>query len=128
MKSIFSLFLCLLYVNSYAGNTSTWSCQNTWAEISCHAEHCQFETEHFTPFRIHIENQKNISICAYSGCWSGEVSQQQYSALNSYTTQQLQWNGIQQTSEKFIVNIDTQNKIGVLLGYGYALPLKCHTD
>jgi len=58
MKSIFSLFLCLLYVNSYAGNTSTWSCQNTWAEISCHAEHCQFETEHFTPFRIHIENQK----------------------------------------------------------------------
>ena len=40
----------------------------------------------------------------------------------------MEWNGIQQTSEKFIVNIDTQNKIGVLLGYGYALPLKCHTD
>ncbi|MDM1754055.1 hypothetical protein HX122_03435 [Acinetobacter towneri] len=128
MKNIFALFLCLLCINTYAENTSTWSCLNPWVEISCHAEHCQFETEYFTPFRINIKNQKDINICAYSGCWSGQVSHQQHSTLSSYTTQQLQWNYNQQTSEKFIVNIDTENKIGVLLGYSYALPLQCQMD
>ncbi len=60
--------------------------------------------------------------------WRGITTTIQRIKQLYYPAITMEWNGIQQTSEKFIVNIDTQNKIGVLLGYGYALPLKCHTD
>ena len=60
--------------------------------------------------------------------WTSVTPATQHFEQLYYPAITMEWNGIQQTSEKFIVNIDTQNKIGVLLGYSYALPLQCQMD
>ncbi|OSQ51352.1 hypothetical protein MGEO_07690 [Marivita geojedonensis] len=58
---------------AFAGDADeTWNCRNTEFEISCSDGVCTASPDH-TPMDIRV-NQKDISWCAYSGCWTGLAS------------------------------------------------------
>ncbi len=78
-----------------------------------------------TPFQINIAQDNKISICAYSGCWSGQLNSTKHLHLTSYSTQTLTWNEHTSKAEAFLLGIDTRNHTGFLLGEGFSLPLNC---
>ncbi|MCO8081137.1 MULTISPECIES: hypothetical protein [Acinetobacter] len=109
--------------NLYAAQS--WSCSNTLTEISCTEHQCDIKTESFTPFQINIAQDNKISICAYSGCWSGQTNSTKHLHFTSYSTQTLTWNEHTSKAEAFLLGIDTRNHTGFLLGEGFSLPLNC---
>jgi len=52
-----------------AGEQPSWNCRNMDFEISCSAKGCE-AAEAFTPMDIHLSGDE-ISLCAYTTCWSG---------------------------------------------------------
>lgn len=127
MKNSLLLFtLASLCATSYA--QTSWQCTNKHAEISCDQQNCQVQTESFTPFNIAINKNQKISICTYSGCWSGKVKHTHSKTFDQYFTQQLSWNNGEITDESFSIAIDKTKKIGSLLGSGFIIPLICEAE
>lgn len=125
-NSLLLLTLALLCSAPYA--QTSWQCTNKYAEISCTEQNCQVQTEQFTPFDIHISNNQEINICAYSGCWSGKTKYTQSKTFDHYFTQQLVWNNDEVRDEIFSISIDKTEKVGSLLGSGFILPLICQSE
>ncbi|WP_152598522.1 MULTISPECIES: hypothetical protein [Acinetobacter] len=120
-----ALTLVLLCSSSYA--QTSWQCTNKHAEISCTQQNCQVQTEDFTSFNFLIDSNKEISICAYSGCWRGPVTYTNSKKFDQYFTQQLIWNNGETKDESFSITIDKTTKLGNLLGSGFILPLICES-
>ncbi len=127
MKNSLLLFtLASLCSTSYA--QVSWQCTNKHVEISCNEQSCQVQTESFTPFNIKINNNQKVSICAYSGCWSGKVKHAYSKTFDQYFTLRLTWNNGEISDESFSIAIDKTEQIGSLLGSGFIIPLICEAE
>lgn len=49
-----------------------FSCRNEANEIRCEGGECRVETESFTPVQL-SRTGRGVTLCAYSGCWEGQV-------------------------------------------------------
>ena len=120
---LFSISIVLPYC---ALANDGWSCSNNEMEITCHDEKCNFAGKNaFTPTDLSIV-PGYMSYCAYSGCWRGVpyITSTEKSFYGVGTA--LRWiheNGA--NDETVQIAIDTAKRRGVVLGGGFAMPVKC---
>lgn len=125
IKPIFALALA---VSSTFAMAESWTCRNQSAEISCDDQHCEVNQDGFTPFDISTNGKNELSVCAYSGCWSGKATTFQAKPYLIVTGHQLKWShDAKQTPAQFMLNIDTKSKVGFIQGEGFAMPIQCKT-
>ena len=66
------LTIALLLAAPLPALAQDFDCRNTAAEIRCSAGACEVEKESFTPMQL-SRRGATLELCAYSGCWHGEV-------------------------------------------------------
>jgi hypothetical protein len=69
------IFPSILLLWSVPASAADFSCSNPGAEIRCADGKCEFlvPPEGFTPMHL-SKTGPTLSICAYSGCWTGPVT------------------------------------------------------
>lgn len=119
------LIALTLFATSALANADSWSCRNNDLEIQCDQENQCSVSESFTPVAINID-KSSMSICAYSGCWEGAVKITQLSKHNHvFFGKDLQWTGSKENRAEFVVVIDTQERLGIIKGGSFAMPVAC---
>ena len=105
----------------------TWSCRNLDVEITCKAENCDVVSAgNFTPMELTLDRSGELSLCAYSGCWSGAA--ETYITVGDYVSAiglNLPWSGIEGKSINFSASINQKTKTAVILTDDYAHPMSC---
>ncbi|WFU51366.1 hypothetical protein [Sinorhizobium terangae] len=106
--------------------SGAYSCSNGEFEIRCNAYKCE-SSEDFTPAGGGVDTgTKDMSVCAYSGCWEGKADSIIASAghIIAYSDQ-LQANnpGLQPTSAAIVINRETLG--ATLNAFGFQSPMSC---
>ena len=105
-----------------------WSCSNDEMEITCDGDSCDIsEDGTFTPTGLSVV-PGYMSYCAYSGCWEGvpyiTLTENSFYAVGS----DLRWShGNNSDIHTVQVAINTSDGRGVIIGGGFAMPVKCQT-
>lgn len=102
-----------------------WQCRNLDAEISCTAGECVTAGDH-TPMDVHLSDDE-ISVCAYTGCWEGQLSGVLHSGqFKTYTGLDLPFSTQPDGEADISVTIDVENSVGTLIVPGlFAHPVTC---
>jgi len=104
-------------VSAQAGFTA--SCRNTAAEIRCGSGACEVETQSFTPMQLSLSRQ-SITLCAYSGCWSGPVD-----LHRTRGDLVLLHANLEKGEGGIAVVYDRQAKVATMMWGGFAHPMGC---
>ncbi|MBP1884715.1 hypothetical protein [Sinorhizobium mexicanum] len=103
-----------------------YSCSNGEFEIHCNSYKCESE-EDFTPAGGVVNTStKDMSVCAYNGCWEGKadsiISSQGH--IIAYSDR-LQGNnpGLHPTSAAIVINRETLG--ATLNAFGFQSPMSC---
>ncbi|WP_331376812.1 hypothetical protein [Sinorhizobium chiapasense] len=103
-----------------------YSCSNGEFEIHCNSDKCE-SSEDFTPAGGVVNTStKDMSVCAYSGCWEGKadsiISSQGH--IIAYSDR-LRGNnpGLQPTSAAIVINRETLG--ATLNAFGFQSPMSC---
>lgn len=99
------------------------SCSEMSLQIQCSDGTCTAEKD-FTPMAINLHG-KDLSICAYSGCWEGEAVIHQDEIGFAVLGKNLAWNGDAANKANFQLAISLPSLEGMVLGEGFASPLQC---
>lgn len=112
---------------SGAARAEEWTCRNDSVEISCDAKACDVTVpDGFTPMELTVKSGGAVSLCAYSGCWSGEATS--LLRVGHYLTavgMQLSWSGPTGSPGDVVATIDTKAKIATVLSGSFAHPMTC---
>ncbi len=104
-----------------------WSCRNITTEISCQEGICDVAlTGDFTPMELTLDADGGLSLCAYSGCWSGRA--EKVSTAGNYFSVigiGLPWSGTNGTSADISVMLNMETMVATLLTHDYAHPMIC---
>lgn len=123
MKLAIHALLVLLPVVTYA---TEWRCRNNDMQITCTSEKCS-TSDSFTPMDVNFNDRGSMSICAYSGCWEGKgkvLKSEDHILLSGH---KLIWSGATHGSGDFMIALDKDNRIAVINGGGFAMPLICNS-
>jgi len=103
-----------------------WSCRNTDAEISCADGACTVQTgDGFTPMHVTVD-PGGASVCAYTGCWEGSVLWVEQAGAVYILGADLKWSQQPEADGvRFQIAIDTDRRLAVLNGEGWAHPMQC---
>lgn len=114
-------------VFSATAQAEEWTCRNEEAEISCDARACDVTTAGgFTPMELTVNSSGAVSLCAYSGCWTGQAAGML--RVGKYLTAvglQLDWSGVTGEPGDVVASIDTQGNIATVLAGSFAHPMTC---
>jgi hypothetical protein len=80
----------------------------------------------FTPMELTFDTDSRLSLCAYSGCWSGQADA--ISTTGHYVTViglNLPWSGADGVPTNISATLDMTTAIGTLLTDEYAHPMTC---
>ncbi|MDW9414243.1 hypothetical protein GOB15_07185 [Sinorhizobium meliloti] len=120
-----SMAALLASVEAFAASNDC-SCRNGEFEISCDSDRCE-SSESFTPAGGGVNTStKDMSVCAYSGCWEGKadsiITSQDH--IIAYSDQ-LKGNnpGLQPTSAAIIIDRETLG--ATLNAFGFQSPMSC---
>lgn len=122
--SVLSAAMALLVTPAFAQN---WTCRNNDAEIVCASDTCTVTPKgDFTPMSLSVGTDGTLSLCAYSGCWSG-------TATNTFRTPHyfitiglnLPWSSPGGATNSVSATINTKTGIGFVLAGNYAHPMTC---
>ncbi len=125
--------ISLSLVTILAGCTSPptppmqWSCRNTAVEISCQGDTCDVtQVGEFTPMELTLDADGGLSLCAYSGCWSGKA--ENISTAGNYFSVigiGLPWSGTSGASADISATLNMKTMFATLLTDDYAHPMTC---
>lgn len=112
---------------SAAARAEEWVCSNKSAEISCDALACDVTMpDGFTPMELTVNSGGAVSLCAYSGCWSGQAAGML--RVGHYLTAiglRLDWSGLSGSPGDLVASIDTKANIATVLSGSFAHPMTC---
>jgi len=112
---------------SAAARAEEWSCRNINAEISCDAQGCDVTApDGFTPMELTVTSGGAVSLCAYTGCWSGGATG--LLRVGHYLTAvglQLDWSGPSGAPGNVVATIDTKANVATVLSGRFAHPMTC---
>ena len=119
------LIACFCLLLSCLGFAEQWRCKNE-VEISCSEQSCTVNSD-FTAMDITVEANGQISVCAYTGCWEGEVKVTNNHSVMTMTVEQAEWKTAGETSQRddLVLVIDQSDQIGFIKVTGFAQPLLC---
>jgi len=104
-----------------------WSCRNIAAEISCQEDSCDVALAgDFTPMELTLDADGGLSLCAYSGCWSGKA--EKVSTAGNYFSVigiGLPWSGTDGPPADISVMLNMETMVATLLTHDYAHPMIC---
>jgi len=104
-----------------------WSCRNTNAEIACHEGTCSVAlVGEFTPMELTLDEDGGVSLCAYSGCWSGKA--ENISTAGDYFSViaiGLPWSGTDGPAADISATLNMKTMIATVLTDDYAHPMTC---
>jgi hypothetical protein len=106
-------------------DTLSWNCKNGDYEISCSDGKCESSDAH-TPMDIHVAPDE-ISICAYTACWTGAPSVTQLSkGFLTVVGQALVAQGDPENLLNASITIEVKSKVATVLVAGlFATPATC---
>lgn len=126
----FSLLAALASCTSPPTPGMEWSCRNIDVEISCDGEGCDVATgDDFTPMDLTLDADGGMSLCAYSGCWSGKAIKT--STAGNYFTfigVDLPWSGTNPDSADISATLNMKTMVATVLASDYAHPMTCNTS
>jgi len=123
MRKIMGL---LLIIASSSALAVDWNCRNHDMEISCSSEECEV-SDGFTPMDVYFGDEGNMSLGAYTGVWEGVgkvLKQESYTVVIGKNLRFSTSNSDDMNAD-FIIAIDTKDKVAVIKGAGYAMPMTC---
>ena len=99
-----------------------YRCSNAGIEVQCDAAGCA-ASERFTPISVTVDAE-GLSICAYSGCWSGSAVMQHDATGLMVVGHDLRWSESGETATfRFMLRLEDMR--AVVLGSSFAQPLTC---
>ena len=116
----------LLIMASSSALAVDWNCRNYDMEISCSSEKCEV-SDGFTPIDVYFDDKGNMSIGVYTGVWEGVgkvLKQEKYTIVIGNKLRFSNSNS-DDTNADFLIVIDTQDKVALFKGAGYAMPMTC---
>lgn len=122
MMRTFLLSLLFLSSGSFA---QSWHCKNSDFEIYCGAKGCEVNSDGFTPMSIQLQQNGQVGICAYSGCWEGQAKVLVSQSHWLFSAHDLQWQGLNQDTASFMLAVDQNTQTGFIQGEGFAMPMQC---
>jgi hypothetical protein len=116
--------MCLWATPAWA---TQWTCRNTEVEVQCDRSTCSVEkTGDFTPGEIALDSRTGrVSVCAYSGCWTGTASVRREGRMLSAMAEALSWSHRGGAPSAVALSIDTKTGVGMLLSDHFAQPVRC---
>lgn len=124
------MFAMCLACLSWQAFGATWQCRNDDLEVRCDDAHCSAQTDGFTPVSLSLDTARGtLEVCAYSGCWSGRARMLRDGPQWLASGRSLAWSGAQSDKADMrtdlLFALDGRDRIGVLKGAGFAMPLRC---
>ena len=102
-----------------------WNCKNADLEVSCNDEKCKVSDDH-TPMDVHV-SQSEMSICAYTGCWTGTPSAVVRSGgFETFTGLSLPFSTNPDSPANISVTVNRTTRVAMVLVEGvFANPALC---
>ena len=128
-SSIFLVFTLGLLAGCTSPPTPAmeWSCRNITAEISCQEGICNVALDgDFTPMELTLDADGGLSLCAYSGCWSGKA--EKVSTAGNYFSViglGLPWSGTDGAPADISATLNMKTMVATVLTDDYAHPMTC---
>lgn len=117
----------LLALNMTTVLASGWHCRNNEVEVFCYHGKCKSSDE-FTPVDVHFSTTGNISIAMYTGVWEGKTTLINEDNYLIAIGKQLVFSTPTGMKTDFIITLDKKDKIALLKGYGFAMPMTCKME
>ncbi len=118
----------LLIMGSYSALAVDWNCRNYDMELSCSSEKCEVSDD-FTPMDVYFDDDGNMSIGVYTGVWEGVGKVLKPDNYIIVIGKKLRFSSSTSDSDDmnadFLIVIDTQDKVALFKGAGYAMPMTC---
>lgn len=111
----------------YAQDYNGWSCSNS-IEVMCSNRGCGVgQGDDFTPVDVALDNDGIMSICAYTGCWSGKGSVHNDGNFTIFSGKNFKFSNApnSEDSEDIIVVIDKRDNVAVMKNSVFSQPLIC---
>lgn len=125
--------LSMLISTSLIGCTSQptpameWSCRNTFVEIACQGQDCTVALpDDYTPMELTFDSSGGISLCAYSGCWSGKA--EKISTTGNYFSVialALPWSGTDGAPSDISATINMETVMATIITSDFSHPMSC---
>lgn len=124
------LMIALVFASlSAVGQAETWNCRNADMEIGCSEGRCEATIGHgFTPMGVAFNDDGEVSICAYSGCWEGQGEVTRSELFVSITASNLTYSTDTEPGtmrQDAAILLDLSDNIALLKLGTYAQPLVC---
>nr|WP_137677721.1 hypothetical protein [Parerythrobacter lutipelagi] len=110
-------------------------CRNEAVQVNCGGGSCEATTDAFTPFSV-SRSGDTLQVCAYSGCWSGEIEaavvrgdfRVDFADLSREFPEDIA-DQPDEASEPVEASLfyDTANRVGFVYFMGFANPLTCES-
>lgn len=126
MRAWLIAFSALISGNAIAGPVA-WECANTF-ESQCSNAACSVDTEKgsFTPMDVSFNKDGGISICLYSGCWSGHGLVLSQSPFVVLIANDLQWSLAEtRRAGSALIALNISDKTASVQVDGFVQPLLC---
>lgn len=121
------IFTSLIGCTSQPTPAMEWSCRNTFVEIACQAQDCTVTLpSDYTQMDLNFDSSGEISLCAYSGCWSGKA--EKISTAGNYfsvTALGLPWSGTEGAASDISATINMETAMATILTSDFAHPMLC---
>lgn len=101
-----------------------WHCSNAGLGVRCDEGRCVASDE-FTPSDITVQADGDLTVCAWSACWSGPGKLAVHGRHLMVSATDMARSGEVDERGVFMVGIDTHAGAGFLHGEGFAIPLRC---
>ncbi len=124
MKSLIGILFFVM--NTPLALATDWNCRNHDMEISCSSEECE-SSDGFTPMDVSFNSKGSMSVCAYTGCWEGvgKVFSADNFTIIAGNNLKFSTSSSDDMNANFLIVIDTEDKVSVIKGFGYAMPMIC---
>ena len=133
LKSTNSLRLLVIAIISFvsislsASELVGWKCTND-IEVMCSNKGCGVgQGDDFTPVDVSLYVDGSMSVCAYTGCWSGKGFVLNDGSFTIYTGKGFKFSTApnSENSEDVIVVIDRRDNVAVMKNSVFSQPLIC---
>jgi len=113
-----------------AVQAETWHCRND-VEVHCGVDGCSAAAEGgFTPMDLAFADDGGLSLCAYSGCWTGNGQVLARAPLLVISAAGLPWSdphGGADRASDVLVAFDPRDRVAMVKAGGWTLPLLCRS-
>jgi hypothetical protein len=106
----------------------TWRCHND-LEIDCRNGRCNAAKDgSFSPMNVTLSESGSMSVCAYSGCWTGNALFKRSGHFRVWVGSNLAFSTAPKSpsaSKNILIAIDEKDSVATLKAGEFALPLLC---